>query len=143
MIIKFLTYLVLITLFLSSLMTVSINVYSFFNNKLEKGIVFKTEELDFSGHDQTSSYTTFYIKQKRKKLEGSYGEYKSFSITKGDTVVYRRINFQNQIRPLKVNGKKVQSYYGPWDYLSLIILVVMILIYFYWNKFIERLKNSN
>ena len=125
MVIKFLTYLVLITLFLSSLMTVSVNVYSLFNSRLGEGIVFKTEEFDYSGH------------------EGSYNFRKKFSIVKGDTVVYRKINLQNQIRPLKVNGKRIQSYYGPWDYLSLIIFVLMILIYFYWNKFIERLKNSN
>ncbi|MFL0105016.1 hypothetical protein, partial [Tenacibaculum maritimum] len=133
MIIRILTYLVLITLFLSSLMTVSINVYSLFNDRLEKGIVFKTEEFDYSGYDQSSSYTTFYIKKEGKRLEGDYDIDKNFSITKGDTVVYRRINFQNQIRPLRVNSKKVQSYYGPWDYLSLIILIAMILIYFYWN----------
>ncbi|TDQ25818.1 hypothetical protein [Tenacibaculum caenipelagi] len=138
MIIKILTYLVLITLFLSSLMTVCINIHSFFNNKSEEGTVFKIEQFDYSGHNQSSSYTTFYIKKEKIVLEGDYDIDKSFFIGKGDTVVYRRINFQNQIRPLKVNGKKVQNYYGPWDYLSLLILICMVLIYFYWNKFIKK-----
>lgn len=124
---------------ISALQRIIVNIV-YFGNPLSIGII---EEITYhNGHDGYTSIGQFYIKS---TTESSFkGEYNlgDFDLKKNDTINFRILHNFNNVRAVKINGKKVNNYYGFWDYGSIIIIILCPLLYLYYPKLINKLKNK-
>jgi len=137
---KSILLIILISLFIPSSIAVIINIVDFSQKTLGFGIVSKLES--FSHSNGSGSRRHYYVNVGDQVFEGQYNQNKSFSINAGDTVAYRRIDFSNGIRAIQLNGRSIQHYYGVWDFLSLSIVLLFIVGYFYLPGMLKRLRQK-
>ncbi|WP_147239371.1 hypothetical protein [Tenacibaculum sp. E3R01] len=112
------------------------NVLHFNNKTLNKAIVKNTKVYsDYEGYD--SMVDVKLIDFDGVNHSSEYHKKDGFYLEKNDTVSYRNLH-NNSVRIIKKNGKKVQDYYYKWDYLSLIIVIIIPIIYFNKFRFIKK-----
>ncbi len=138
---KAIIFLIVLIMFLISIQRVFINVFFYNKGNLDTGIVYEVDE--YNDVEGNSSMTSFYVKNSNDiKFEGQYHYKREYFIKIGDTLVFRKL-YNGSVRPIKKNGTVIQSYYGFWDYGSVIFLIILIFVFFYLPKILNKIKNED
>lgn len=141
--VKIILLLLLGSLFIASLISVIINVIGFSQKSLSHEVVYKVIYHSFSRRHSTGGNWTYYVLEDSKSLSGQYNDREDFNIKSGDTISYRRIDFSDGIRAIKLNGKEIQSRYGFWDIFSLCYILIIASGFYYYPKLINSLKEKH
>ena len=139
---KTILYILLGSLLIASLIALSVNIIDYNQESSKIGIVFKVEHHSYANSSGGGGWD-YYIKENQEIFKGHYNQREEFSISTGDTISYRKIDFSNGIRALQLNGKKIQNHYGMWDFLSLSFVIIFIVGFFYLPKKLENLKRQH
>ncbi len=135
---RVIVYTFLLIVFFVALQRIIANVV-YFNDGLYSGVISRVEI--FSDTDGYNTRRAFYMKKDSLEYKGVYGEKDDFYLEKGDTVNVRRL-FNGSVRVITKNNVQIQSYYGFWDYGSVIVLLVILFSFKFYPRLLKKLKQN-
>lgn len=122
--------------------TITIIRYSDKSN-LGKGIIYDSSSYKRSANSATTY--TYLIRDKKgnQYQDNGNSDTKEYGFLIGDNVIFRKLNNgdSRSVRMISRNGEQVRGYYGFVDYISPILVLVIILGYLFVPGFLKRYRN--
>ncbi|RYJ37137.1 hypothetical protein NU08_3891 [Flavobacterium anhuiense] len=140
----FIINLIALLLFIISLSTTYHNVKHFDKSDIVTGTVTKVNLVSNYNKGGTLHGFEYEINNNKNVLYLTPYERLSYTINIGDKIVSKNLYAGNtNSKILIVNGEKINSYYGIFDFLMLMVVVAVPLMYLFYFRIMNKRKYKN
>lgn len=140
----FIINLIALLLFIISLSTTYQNVKHFDKSDIVTGTVTKVNLVSNYNKGGTLHGFEYEINNNKNVLYLTPYERLSYTINIGDKIVSKNLYAGNtNSKILIVNGEKINSYYGIFDFLMLMVVVAVPLMYLFYFRIMNKRKYKN
>jgi len=140
----FIINLIALFLFITSFSTTYYNVKHFDKSDIVTGTVTKVNLVSNYNKGGTLHGFEYEINNNKNVLYLTQYERLNYTINIGDRIVSKILHVGNtNSKILAINGEKINSYYGIFDLLMLIVVIAVPLIYFFYFRIMNKKKYEN
>lgn len=140
----FIINLIALLLFITSFSTTYYNVKHFDKSDIVTGTVTKVNLVSNYNKGGTLYAFEYEINNNKNILYLTAYERLNYTINIGDRIVSKNLHAGNtNSKILTVNGEKINSYYGIFDFLMLIVVVAVPFMYFFYFRILNKRKYKN
>ncbi|PBJ11913.1 hypothetical protein [Flavobacterium sp. ACN6] len=140
----FIINLIALILFIASISTTYYNLKHFDKSDIVSGKVTKVNLVSNYGKGGRLYGFEYEINNNKDVLYLTQYETLNYTINVGDKIVSKNLYIGNtNSKILTINGEKINTYYGIFDFLMLILVVVIPLTYLFYFRIINTKKYKN
>lgn len=140
----FIINLIALLLFITSFSTTFYNVKHFDKSDIVTGTVTKVNLVSNYNKGGTLYGFEYEINNNKNILYLTAYERLNYTINVGDRIVSKNLHVGNtNSQIITINGEKINSYYGISDFLMLIVVVAVPLMYLFYFRIINEKKYKN